>query len=237
MIIINAKLKKFNDKKDYLFFVYCLVIVLAAISSIILMIISIFYKVNILKVPYVFFNIGSLTIFTLDYFIRFFISKRKLVFFKRNIFELLAIIPFHSLFSFFRIFRVFQIGNIFLATRISQMFNFTQILMKHKRSIKHFVNFTGIIYIFSISIISLVISALIFSLAEGYSYGNSFWWAVVTATTVGYGGIIPHTLLGRITAGILMVFGIGFIGTLTSSICSFFIDKHTKGKKKLLIKI
>jgi voltage-gated potassium channel len=36
------------------------------------------------------------------------------------------------------------------------------------------------------------------------SYGDSLWWAIVTASTVGYGDISPKTWEGRVLAGILI---------------------------------
>jgi voltage-gated potassium channel len=36
------------------------------------------------------------------------------------------------------------------------------------------------------------------------SYGDSLWWAIVTASTVGYGDISPRTWEGRVLAGILI---------------------------------
>ena len=47
---------------------------------------------------------------------------------------------------------------------------------------------------------------------------NSFWWAIVTITTVGYGDYSPETLSGRALAIILMLSGIGLASTVTGSI-------------------
>ena len=39
---------------------------------------------------------------------------------------------------------------------------------------------------------------------ESASYGDALWWAIVTASTVGYGDISPATWEGRVLAGILI---------------------------------
>jgi len=54
--------------------------------------------------------------------------------------------------------------------------------------------------------------------------GDAFWWAIVTTTTVGYGDVSPVTTEGRLIAIALMILGIGFIGVLTATITSFFLD-------------
>ncbi|HMB69968.1 MAG TPA: potassium channel family protein, partial [bacterium] len=56
------------------------------------------------------------------------------------------------------------------------------------------------------------------------SVGDGFWWALVTLTTVGFGDIVPVTLLGRIVGGVLMVSGMFtlalFAGIVGSSLVS-----------------
>ena len=57
------------------------------------------------------------------------------------------------------------------------------------------------------------------------SVGDGLWWAIVTATTVGYGDISPQTTEGRVIAVGLMLLGIGVIGAFTATIASFFVTQ------------
>ena len=52
------------------------------------------------------------------------------------------------------------------------------------------------------------------------SFGDSLWWAVVTVTTVGYGDMVPVSIVGRVTAGILMIAGLTLLGTLAGTLAS-----------------
>jgi voltage-gated potassium channel len=50
----------------------------------------------------------------------------------------------------------------------------------------------------------IVVSATLYSGFEDKNVGDAIWWAVVTASTVGYGDTYPTTAAGRIVAGILI---------------------------------
>lgn len=57
------------------------------------------------------------------------------------------------------------------------------------------------------------------------SFGDALWWAIVTATTVGYGDVSPVTVEGRLIAVVLMLTGIGVIGVFTATVASLFFEQ------------
>ncbi len=61
---------------------------------------------------------------------------------------------------------------------------------------------------------------------EGFSdIPTSIYWAIVTLTTVGYGDIIPITLLGKIMASVIMILGYGIIAVPTGIVTGEFIQE------------
>jgi voltage-gated potassium channel len=86
-------------------------------------------------------------------------------------------------------------------------------------------------YVLLTTIVILGVGAVgIFAVEHGenrsiQSLGDALWWAVVTTTTVGYGDVSPVTAEGRLIAVALMVVGIGFIGVLTATITSLFMEQ------------
>lgn len=50
----------------------------------------------------------------------------------------------------------------------------------------------------------LGVGGALYSLFEHKNFGEAVWWAVVTASTVGYGDTYPLTAPGRIVAGLLI---------------------------------
>lgn len=65
--------------------------------------------------------------------------------------------------------------------------------------------------------------------------GDALWWAIVTATTVGYGDISPQTFGGRIVAVLLMVTGIGLISTISAAIAAHFVGQDKLHESQLLM--
>lgn len=60
------------------------------------------------------------------------------------------------------------------------------------------------------------------------SLGDSYWWAMVTMTTVGYGDYAPVTPMGRGVAGFLMIFGIAALSVTTASVATMMVREPQK---------
>ncbi len=58
---------------------------------------------------------------------------------------------------------------------------------------------------------------------EAIGLWDSLWWAMSTVATVGYGDVVPHTIMGRIIGMALMLIGIGFVALLTGAIAQRFL--------------
>ncbi len=69
----------------------------------------------------------------------------------------------------------------------------------------------------------VIVASIESTTREPWTAWDGIWWAVTTVTTVGYGGLEPHTDSGRIIASVIMLVGIGFVALLTAFIADRFI--------------
>jgi len=53
--------------------------------------------------------------------------------------------------------------------------------------------------------LAVIVGAELFALTEHVSFGTGIYWAVVTASTVGYGDVTPHNTAGRIVAIVVIL--------------------------------
>lgn len=145
--------------------------------------------------------------------------------------DLLAIIPFWI--GFF-------VSAPYLYTirtlRILRLLKF----FRHNQTLKHLCEALGEARQQLWTITSLVFMIALFSSAliheaeriaqpETFgSIGNSLWWVFVTLTTVGYGDAYPKTLVGKLIAVVIMLFGVGVMGAylgIVGNACSTALNK------------
>lgn len=166
-------------------------------------------------------------LFVIDYIVRLLIADKKKEFFKENIFDLIAIIPFNSA---FRIFRILKFGKFLRFAKLTKLFRIGSLSAKMMTKIRKFLNTNGFKYVLILSGVFILTGTFGMMYFEQMNFSDALWWSFVTATTVGYGDLSPSTNAGRIIASLLMLVGIGLIGSLTSSITSFFLNADEKPK-------
>ena len=62
---------------------------------------------------------------------------------------------------------------------------------------------------------------------------DGIWWAWVTITTVGYGDIVPSTMVGRLFAAFLSLLGVGLFAMLTASFSTYFMSEQEDSDETL----
>ena len=154
---------------------------------------------------------GAVLVFTAEYIARVAVAEKKLgyVFSFFGIIDLLAILPTYlslgadlMALRALRVLRVFLILKLVRYTRAVRRFRLAFDLVKEE-----FVLFGAAISI----LLFLAATGIYFFEHEAQpenfaSVFHSFWWAVVTLTTVGYGDTFPVTIGGRVfTTGIVMI--------------------------------
>lgn len=206
-----------ENKRIYI--LYNIAMAILAVASIALIVLDYAKTINISSPPYNIIDNGILIVFAFDYFIRLGRSKDKWKFFKNNIFDLLSIIPATEISSVFRLARIGRLLRLLKVLRVLRLVGLAGRLEK-------FLKINGLLYYLYASIIVVLITSSLYCISEKVSFSTALWWAIVTATTVGYGDISPTTLIGKLAAVINMLIGIGLIGMLTSSITGCF-DKSS----------
>ena len=57
---------------------------------------------------------------------------------------------------------------------------------------------------------------------------DALWWGLVTITTIGYGDKFPVTTEGRLVAGVMIIFGVAMISTITASFAAWILSHEEK---------
>lgn len=161
-------------------------------------------------------NLVIWVVFVVDFAVRIALSGDRLRWLRRNIPDLIAILPL----DFFRIARLARLARLFRLLRA------VRVLWRVSATIRGVLRTNGLAWVLATATTVVVAGALLIRLVEPGlgSFGDALWWSIVTATTVGYGDLSPETVLGRIVAAVLMLVGIGTIGMITGSIATFFLQ-------------
>jgi voltage-gated potassium channel len=155
-------------------------------------------------------------LFAVDLIVKTAISPHRLAYLRRHWLEVLVVvIPF---FRPLRILRIFVFGS------------------RAWVGMRRLVN-VDFLLVYGVGLV--IIAATVVASVEGgegasiHSFADALWWAVVTITTVGYGDMVPITLVGRAVAFVLMLGGIAFFSGMTANLASFLIKSKDSQKDEM----
>ena len=181
------------------------------------------------------FEWGFTILFTIEYFFRIYAVNRpfKYIFSFMGIVDLLAIIPTYLIFIFpavhwmsvIRAIRLIRIFRIFKLSRYLRGAHTMQIALRSSRP-------KIIVFLLSVMLLVIILGTLMYIIessvrTNGFeNIPNSIYWSIITLTTVGYGNIVPMTILGKIVASFIMILGYGIIAVPTGIVTAEFSRKR-----------
>lgn len=173
-----------------------------------------------------YFEIFSVVVFTVEYILRIWsctidkkfqhpiIGRIKFALKPIVLVDLLAILPFYLPLiipldlRFIRAIRLFRLFRVFKMGRYSRSLNILKDVIGDKKE-------ELLLVIFVVLILLIIFSSLMYFVEREAqpevfaSIPHAMWWGITTLTTVGYGDVVPITVLGKILAAVIAFLGIG----------------------------
>jgi voltage-gated potassium channel len=193
------------------------------------------------------FEIFSVGFFTIEYILRLYsivesprfwhpVSGRiKFALTPLAIIDLLAFIPFYFTFLPFdlRFLRIFRLMGLFRMFKVARYLHALTVFKRVIYDRREQLVLSIILIMFMLVIISTVMyyaehdtQPEVFS-----SIPASMWWGIATLTTVGYGDMVPVTVLGKILGGMFAVIGFGLLALPAGILSSGFFEFMHSSKK------
>ncbi len=167
---------------------------------------------------------GFTILFTGEYFLRIWLVRKKAhyIFSFFGIIDLLSIIPTYLAIVFagsqyFMVIRILRFLRMFRILKMARHMSEANVLINALMASRAKIS------VFLFGVLSLVaLEGTLMYFLEGdepntqfTSIPESMYWGIVTVTTVGYGNIVPVTVLGKMVASVMMMTGFAIIAVPT----------------------
>ena len=164
-------------------------------------------------------------LFTVEYAARIWSSPKplKYIFSFWGLVDLLSILPTYLElllpgYHYLLIVRVFRLLRVFRILKLVRFNHEAQMLFHALRRSSHKIG----VFLMTVLSVVTVLGTLMYVIEGGEngftSIPASIYWAVVTVTTVGFGDIVPQTVLGKFLSSISMIIGYSIIAVPTGII-------------------
>ncbi len=156
-----------------------------------------------------------LYVFLLEYMARVYAAKHRWDYMR----------SFNGVIDFLTILPLFLSGSGMVAVRLLRLLRLVKITTFFPILKSLFVSVSGAMGLLlavlgTITLISLLVGNLMY-VVEPETFDNAFqglWWSLVTMSTVGYGDLVPHSVIGKVLAGFLILTGILMFAMVTAVI-------------------
>ncbi len=177
-------------------------------------------------------------VFTIEYFLRIWASPRpsRYIFSFWGVIDLLSIVPTYlSVFiigsQYLVVVRIFRLLRIFRILKLARFHRESRMLLEALRASNYRIS----VFLTAVLAIVTLLGTLMYVIEGGQkgftSIPQSIYWAIVTVTTVGYGDMVPQTVIGKILSSFAMILGYSIIAVPTG-IVSVEIAKASKAARE-----
>ena len=194
------------------------------------------------------FEIFSVLVFTVEYVMRVWssietrendgkhpvFSRLRYMLTPMALIDLIVITPFYLSFVFsidLRMLRVLRLLRVFKLTRYSSSMSMLLAVLKDEaRAIG-----AALFVLMLLVVMTASLTYLFEHAAQPEAFSSipaAMWWAVITMTTVGYGDMVPITVMGKIMGAIISVIGIGMVALPAGLLASGFVNELHRRKRE-----
>ena len=172
------------------------------------------------------FDLLVCALLLIEFFIRFKHATNKWDFTKHNITDLIASLPLDLIVGLFLApITALNAVRFLRIIRIVKVLRVSVLIAKFFKNFSRFFETTHLDKIFSVVVILILTFTFLFYYFGSMQIDDSFWFVIITLTTVGYSDSFITTENARIIGIVLVLSGVLVFSTITAAISSWFTDK------------